>query len=178
MVCSRLSSSVNLKNILILPGRILRWLVLQESVDLRHDIRCEFGQQFQTLHVIDDLFRSRGPRNYRGDVLVFQAPCQRELRQFDSELVRQFLCIRVNFLVLHSIVGLSHTFKPTIFLIVPAHCSFSQSFRTELANLSLLSANLEPAGGSAVASLYLPLKSPIFRGEKVVNPIPYREYSR
>ena len=44
--------------LLTLSGRILCRLVQQELVDLRHDLRRQFRQQCQTLHVIDNLLWS------------------------------------------------------------------------------------------------------------------------
>lgn len=72
----------------------------------------------------------------------------------------------------------THTFSFFAFSIVRVQSLFPYESRMLLTNLSLPSANRDPAGGASGLSLYFPLRRPKFSGEKVVSPMPKREYKR
>lgn len=77
---------------LVLSSGILPGLVSQILVDLGHHFWSELREQLKAFDVVDDLLRSRGARDDRGHVFILQTPCQCQLRQLDSQFIRQLLC--------------------------------------------------------------------------------------
>jgi len=70
-------------------------LVIQNLLNLLHDLRCQLGQDLQRLEVLKDLLRPRRPQNDGRRVGILRHPCERKCRRgrlqfyFTAELQRR-----------------------------------------------------------------------------------------
>lgn len=57
----------------------LRWLVVQDPLDLLHDLIRKLGQELDRLDIVVDLMGLRGAKDDRAHVRVLDAPGKRQL---------------------------------------------------------------------------------------------------